>query len=202
MPRLRTAWTSSISRSARLPRFDDPVDIAFLVAADAGVFVAQSAGNEGPGPCTTAAGEPWVMTVAASTQTRHGLRAGDPVNAPAAIAGDYASLEARVHAAAGRTPAADAMTSRPRTRSTPARRAIAPDQRHRADLSAAPALSASRSRTPSTGGRAGVIVYTPAGQPEDHHGRRCDGGDTQHPGASWSTTTSGNALARPDQQRP
>ena len=32
------------------PRFDDPPDIAFLFAADAGVFVAHSAGNEGPGP--------------------------------------------------------------------------------------------------------------------------------------------------------
>ncbi len=45
----------------------DATDIAFLFAVDAGVFVSRSAGNEGPGPETTAAGEPWVMTVAAST---------------------------------------------------------------------------------------------------------------------------------------
>ena len=45
----------------------DPTDIAFLFAANAGVFVSRSAGNDGPGPETTAAGEPWAMTVAAST---------------------------------------------------------------------------------------------------------------------------------------
>ena len=44
-----TAWTSSTSRSAaRTTNFRDPVEIAFLFAADAGVFVAASAGNSGP----------------------------------------------------------------------------------------------------------------------------------------------------------
>ncbi len=51
---------------------DGPDDIAFLFAADAGVFVATSAGNSGPGadsvggPGTV----PWLTTVGASTQAR------------------------------------------------------------------------------------------------------------------------------------
>ncbi|MFV2144114.1 S8 family serine peptidase [Isoptericola sp. G70] len=48
----------------------DPVEIAFLNAYDAGVFVAASAGNSGPGAATANHVSPWVTTVAASTQTR------------------------------------------------------------------------------------------------------------------------------------
>ena len=50
--------------------FTDPVELAFLDAYDAGVFVAASAGNDGPGAATTNHRRPWVTTVAASTQTR------------------------------------------------------------------------------------------------------------------------------------
>lgn len=47
-------------------------DIAFLFAAEAGVHVAASAGNEGPGASTigSPAAVPWVTTVAASTHDR------------------------------------------------------------------------------------------------------------------------------------
>lgn len=45
----------------------DPVDIAFLSAASAGIFVATSAGNSGPGPSTLNHVGPWQTTVAAST---------------------------------------------------------------------------------------------------------------------------------------
>jgi hypothetical protein len=47
-------------------------DIAFLFAADAGVFVASSAGNSGPGAGTIGgpASVPWLTTVGASTQRR------------------------------------------------------------------------------------------------------------------------------------
>jgi hypothetical protein len=60
----------------------DPVELAFLDAYAAGVFVAASAGNEGPGAGTTNHLSPWVTTVAASTQSREfvstlTLRAGD-----------------------------------------------------------------------------------------------------------------------------
>jgi subtilisin family serine protease len=47
-------------------------EIAFLFAADAGVHVAASAGNTGPGAATvrSPAKSPWLTTVGASTQTR------------------------------------------------------------------------------------------------------------------------------------
>lgn len=48
----------------------DPVELAFLDAYHAGVFVAASAGNEGPGAGTANHLSPWTTTVAASTQTR------------------------------------------------------------------------------------------------------------------------------------
>ena len=45
----------------------DPVELAFLHAADSGVFVAASAGNRGPASTTVAHPSPWVTTVAAAT---------------------------------------------------------------------------------------------------------------------------------------
>jgi hypothetical protein len=50
--------------------FSDPVELAFLDAYAAGVFVSTSGGNEGPGAGTVNHLSPWVTTVAASTQTR------------------------------------------------------------------------------------------------------------------------------------
>jgi hypothetical protein len=50
--------------------FVDPVEIAFLSAADAGVFVAASAGNSGPTASTAAHNSPWVTSVAAGTHDR------------------------------------------------------------------------------------------------------------------------------------
>ncbi len=49
-----------------------PDDVAFLFAADAGVFVATSAGNDGPGAATlgSPSSVPWVTTVGGSTQAR------------------------------------------------------------------------------------------------------------------------------------
>ncbi|HET6625985.1 MAG TPA: S8 family peptidase [Nocardioidaceae bacterium] len=45
----------------------DSVELAFLNATSAGVFVAASAGNSGPGVSTVAHPSPWVTTVGAST---------------------------------------------------------------------------------------------------------------------------------------
>ena len=50
--------------------YADATELAFLDAYAAGVFVAASAGNSGPGAGTTDHRSPWVTTVAASTQTR------------------------------------------------------------------------------------------------------------------------------------
>lgn len=52
------------------PDFLDTDDVAFLFARQAGVFVAASAGNDGPTSSTTDHGGPWLTTVAASTQNR------------------------------------------------------------------------------------------------------------------------------------
>ena len=48
----------------------DPMEAAFLAAAEAGVFVSASAGNDGPAATTVAHPSPWVTTVAADTHNR------------------------------------------------------------------------------------------------------------------------------------
>ncbi|MFN2271847.1 MAG: S8 family serine peptidase, partial [Anaerolineae bacterium] len=58
----------SISGSTTL--MNSSVAISFLYAADAGVFVASSAGNSGPGASTVAHNTPWQTTVAAGTHDR------------------------------------------------------------------------------------------------------------------------------------
>ncbi|HEX5969444.1 MAG TPA: S8 family peptidase, partial [Intrasporangium sp.] len=60
------------SISGSQTNFADPAEIAFLFAADAGVFVATSAGNSGPTASTVAHPSPWVTTVAAGTHNRSG----------------------------------------------------------------------------------------------------------------------------------
>lgn len=53
--------------------YADAVELAFLDAYNAGVFVAASAGNSGPTADTVDHRGPWVTTVAASTTDRHFL---------------------------------------------------------------------------------------------------------------------------------
>ena len=50
--------------------YNDPVELGFLAAVAAGVYVSASAGNAGPGPSTVAHLGPWVSTTAASTHNR------------------------------------------------------------------------------------------------------------------------------------
>ncbi|MHA2274544.1 MAG: S8 family serine peptidase, partial [Candidatus Kariarchaeaceae archaeon] len=50
--------------------FVNPTDISFLFAADAGVAIASSTGNEGPGAFTASGQGPWVTSVGASTHDR------------------------------------------------------------------------------------------------------------------------------------
>jgi hypothetical protein len=58
------------SISGSQTNFADPVEISFMFAADAGVFVAASAGNSGPAASTVAHPSPWITTVAAGTHNR------------------------------------------------------------------------------------------------------------------------------------
>ncbi|MDJ0939341.1 MAG: S8 family serine peptidase [Woeseiaceae bacterium] len=76
--------------------FTDTQDLAFLRASTAGVYVARSGGNSGPGPGTTPAGEPWVTTVAASTHSGIAFSLGITVNSPESVAGDYTALEGAI----------------------------------------------------------------------------------------------------------
>lgn len=73
-----------------------PDDVALMAAAKAGVFTAVAAGNEGPVFQTigSPAGNPAVITVAASTRDgQHSVEAMK-VNSPASVAGKYAVKEA------------------------------------------------------------------------------------------------------------
>jgi len=60
------------SISGTTTNFLDPAEVSFLFAADAGVFVAASAGNSGPTTGTVAHPSPWITTVAAGTHNRDG----------------------------------------------------------------------------------------------------------------------------------
>lgn len=62
----------NFSISGSRTSFLDPVEVAFMFAADAGVFVSASAGNSGPATSTVAHGGPWLTTVAAGTHSRDG----------------------------------------------------------------------------------------------------------------------------------
>lgn len=60
------------SISGTQTNFNDPIEIAYLNATAAGVFVAASAGNSGPAN-QVAHMSPWLMTVGASTHDRQAL---------------------------------------------------------------------------------------------------------------------------------
>ena len=98
--------------------FSDPVELAFLDAYNAGITVAASAGNSGPGAGTTDHHGPWLITVAASTQSRQfqstltvtsgadtatfvgtSLTAGIPAATPIVLAQSIAGVDAGCSAA-------------------------------------------------------------------------------------------------------
>ena len=62
----------NFSISGTTSNFLSAVEVAFLNAADAGVFVATSAGNSGPTTGTVAHPSVWATTVAAGTHNRNG----------------------------------------------------------------------------------------------------------------------------------
>ena len=94
------------SISGTSTNFRDPVEISFMYAADAGVFVAASAGNSGPTASTVAHPSPWITTVAAGTHNRDG--------AGSATLGDgttYNGASSSTLATAGPAPLIDSATA-------------------------------------------------------------------------------------------
>jgi len=101
------------SISGTRTNFRDPVEIAFLFAADAGVFVAASAGNSGPTSSTVAHPSPWITTVAAGTHNRNGEGSVTLGNAASYAGASYATQVGplpMVDAAAAGLAGADAAT--------------------------------------------------------------------------------------------
>jgi subtilisin family serine protease len=74
-----------------------PDDVSFLFAAAAGVYVATSNGNAGPGPGTVGspASAPWLLSVGASTRDGVQTTLGFTVNDTDA-AGEYSALEGAI----------------------------------------------------------------------------------------------------------
>lgn len=73
--------------------WNDPVDLAFLDAFAAGIFVSASAGNSGPGAGTVAKTGPWNATVGASTHGRIFANTADVV-APTPVPPELTGLAA------------------------------------------------------------------------------------------------------------
>ncbi|GAB3383226.1 hypothetical protein GCM10027432_12760 [Lysobacter fragariae] len=63
----------------------DATSLAFLNAVDAGIYVAASAGNSGPGPNTLGHLEPWVASTAAAQHGRGGFSSLLNVTGPAPV---------------------------------------------------------------------------------------------------------------------
>ncbi len=64
--------TLNYSISGTLTAFTNITEVAFLFAAQAGVYVSASAGNSGPTASTVAHPSPWITTTAAGTHNRDG----------------------------------------------------------------------------------------------------------------------------------
>ncbi len=141
--------------------FTDPVELAFLDAYAAGVFVAASAGNAGPGAATTDHLSPWVTTVAASTQKREfdsTLTADQRRRATR-------SCSRRVDHRRGRRPAARRAGLRRRRTATTLCDAPAPAGIFAGKIVACQRggerAASTRASTSRQGGAAGMILYNP-----------------------------------------
>jgi subtilisin family serine protease len=103
----------SIGSTAESPH-DDPVAIAFLSAASAGIFVSAAGGNSGPGAATLDNTEPWVATAAASSIA--------PYEATVALGDDteYVGVSTTVTTTVGPAPIAQAVALKTAAATEPA----------------------------------------------------------------------------------
>ncbi len=93
----------------------DVVEQAFRRASNVGIFVANSAGNSGPGASTLDHPSPWLTTVAASTfrLAEHVLELGDGQRfVGASTTATFPTQTALISSVAGKTAAADATQAR------------------------------------------------------------------------------------------
>lgn len=72
--------------------WSDPSSLAFLGAVNAGIYVAASAGNSGPGPNTMGHLEPWVSSTAAAQHGRGAFQQTMNVTGPAPVPASLATL--------------------------------------------------------------------------------------------------------------
>nr|WP_167285111.1 S8 family serine peptidase [Lysobacter alkalisoli] len=70
----------------------EAVSLAFLNASDAGIYIAASAGNSGPGAGTLGHNEPWTSSTAAATHTRLGFEFFLDVTGPAPVPSGLESI--------------------------------------------------------------------------------------------------------------
>ncbi len=70
----------------------EATSLAFLGAVDAGIFVAASAGNSGPGPNTMGHHEPWVSSTAAAQHGRGGFGIAMSVTGPGPVPANLAPI--------------------------------------------------------------------------------------------------------------
>lgn len=72
--------------------YNDPMELGFLAAADAGIYVSTSAGNSGPGAETVAHRSPWLASTAAMTHDRQIVNSVIQLTSDGASLGDIYGL--------------------------------------------------------------------------------------------------------------
>lgn len=72
--------------------WSEAVSLGFLNAVDAGIYIASSAGNSGPGPNTLGHVEPWVSATAAAQHGRAGFSIAMSVTGPAPVPANLAPI--------------------------------------------------------------------------------------------------------------
>ena len=138
--------------------YTDPVELAFLDAYQAGVFVAASAGNEGPAAGTVNHLSPWVTTVAASTQRREFRSALTVTAGEESFTADGASITAGVGPApvvlASAAPYNDVRCEKPAPAGTLAGMMVACERGGNGRVA--------KGWNVLQGGAAGMVLYNPA----------------------------------------
>jgi subtilisin family serine protease len=137
----------------------DPVELAFLDAYAAGVFVAAAAGNDGPTAGTVQHLSPWVTTVAASTQRREfsstlRLRSSDGTSATLSGATITRGLSARPVVVAADPPYSSKLCDKVATKNQFTGKIVVCERGTNARVT--------KGYNVKQGGAAGMILYNPS----------------------------------------